>query len=152
MFGCPVVPLAMLALWLGGLTTPSGRRMTAKPEGQRAVQVRSKSVRGSRKVNHMSEAKSTSKAGRPSRSLDEEIAAAAAKLQLLRDRKKEEERRERDRNQKAIQALIKDEGLDAVSIDAWKLAMPKVRKLLLQNAPPEPEAPTQASTEAAVSK
>lgn len=93
----------------------------------------------------MSEAKTSSKAGRPSRSLDEEIAAAAAKLQALRDRKKEEERRERERNQKAIMALIKDEGLDVVSADAWKAVVPKLRKLLLTKDQQETQAPAQAT-------
>jgi len=93
----------------------------------------------------MSEAKSGGKAGRPSRSLDEEIAAAAAKLQSLRDRKKEEERRERERNQKAILALIKDEGLDSVSVEGWKTAVPKLRKLLLGEDKQAPKAPAQAA-------
>ena len=87
----------------------------------------------------MSDAKTSGKAGRPSRSLDEEIAVAAAKLQALRDKKKEEERRDRERNQKAILALIKDEGLDAVSADDWKAALPKLRKLLVHQAKPEPQ-------------
>lgn len=91
----------------------------------------------------MTEAKTSGKAGRPSRSLDEEIAATAAKLQALRDKKKEEERRERERNQKAILALIKDEGLDAVSAEAWKAAVPKLRKLLVHDVQPDRQAPAQ---------
>lgn len=93
----------------------------------------------------MSDAKISGKAGRPSRSLDEEIAVVAAKLQALRDRKKEEERRERERNQKAILTLIKDESLDAVSVEAWKAALPKLRKLLVQGQQPEPQAQPKAS-------
>ena len=87
----------------------------------------------------MSDEKTSGKVGKPSRSLDEEIAVAAAKLQALRDKKKEEERRDRERNQKAILALIKDEGLDAVSADDWKAALPKLRKLLVHQPKPEPQ-------------
>ena len=88
----------------------------------------------------MTGAKSSGKAGRPSRSLDEEIAAASAKLQALRDRRKEEERRERERNQKAILALLRDEGLDSASVEAWKAAVPKLRELLVQDVQSEPQA------------
>lgn len=119
--------------------------MAAKPRVHQTRRAKGKSTKGTRKEHRMSEAKSSGKAGRPSRSLDEEIAAAAAKLQALRDRKKEEERRERERNQKAILALIKDEGLDAVSADDWKAAVPKLRKLLLAEEKQEPQAPAQAA-------
>ena len=82
----------------------------------------------------MDDAKTTGKVGRPvgrpSRSLDEEISVAEAKLKALRDRRREEERKERERNLKAVLALIKDEGLDGVSVDLWKLAVPKLRGLL----------------------
>ena len=100
-------------------------------------------ITGTRKEIRMTEAKTSGKAGRPSRSLDEEIAAVAARLQALRDKKKEEERRERERNQKAILALIKDEGLDAVSAEAWKAAVPKLRKLLVHDVQPDRQASAQ---------
>ena len=80
----------------------------------------------------MGNVKNTARIGRPSRSLDEEIAVLALKLQALRDRKKGEERRDRERNLKVIVALIKDEGLDAVSAEAWKAAMPELHRLLVQ--------------------
>ena len=117
--------------------------MAAEPRVHQTRKAKGKSTTGTRKELRMTEAKTSGKAGRPSRSLDEEIAAAAAKLQALRDKKRDEERRERERNQKAILALIKDEGLDAVSVDAWKAALPKLRKLLVQDVQPEPHAPAQ---------
>lgn len=78
----------------------------------------------------MSEAKSSVKVGRPSRTLAEEIEAAERRLQSLRERQREEQRRDLERNQKAILALIRTEGLDGVPADRWKAAVPKLRKLL----------------------
>lgn len=78
----------------------------------------------------MSEPKVQSKAGRPSRTLDEEIVAAEERLRQLRERRKVEEARERDRNQKAILGLIKAEGLDLIPAEQWKAAVPKLRTLL----------------------
>ena len=84
----------------------------------------------------MSEEKSTSKVGRPARTLDEEIAAAEERLRQLRERKKDDERRERERNQKAILGLIRSEALDLVPVDAWKQALPKLRAALKLGAQP----------------
>jgi hypothetical protein len=78
----------------------------------------------------MSEVKVGSKAGRPSRTRDEEIAATEAKLRRLREEKKEDERKERERNQRAILAQIKEEGLDEIGVERWKEIMPKLRDLL----------------------
>jgi len=77
----------------------------------------------------MANEKSTGKAGRPARTLDEEIAAAEAKLKALREKKKEDERRERERNLKAILTMIKDEELDLISADKWKANLPKMKEL-----------------------
>lgn len=96
--------------------------MAAEPQVQQTRKAKGICITGTRKEIRMTGAKTSGKAGRPSRSLDEEIAAAAAKLQALRDKKKEEECRERERNQKAILALIKDEGLDAMSAEAAQAA------------------------------
>lgn len=92
----------------------------------------------------MSDKKTGGKAGRPSRTLDEEIAAAAEKLEALRLRKREQERAERERNQKAIAALIRAEGLDDVAADVWKTAMPKIREALKSADKPAPKATAQA--------
>lgn len=81
----------------------------------------------------MNEGKTAGKAGRPSRTRDEEIAATEAKLKRLREEKKEDERRDRERNQKAILAQIKEEGLDEVDAARWKEVMPKLRDLLKGN-------------------
>lgn len=75
--------------------------------------------------------KTSAKPGRPSRTLDEEIAAAAERLAALRNRKRDSERAERERNQKAIIALIKAEGLDEIHSDAWREAAPKLREVLV---------------------
>lgn len=92
----------------------------------------------------MSEAKTAAKPGRPSRSIDEEIAAAQERLEALRARKREQERQEREKNQKAIAALIRAEGLDDVSSDVWKAALPQIRKALESNTtaatPVQPQA------------
>lgn len=117
--------------------------MAAEPRVKQTRKAKGICITGTRKEIRMTEAKTSGKAGRPSRSLDEEIAAAAARLQALRDKKKEEERRERERNQKAILALIKDEGLDAVSAEAWKAAVPKLRKLLVHDVQLDRQAPAQ---------
>lgn len=92
----------------------------------------------------MSDKKPAGKAGRPSRTLDEEIAAAAEKLETLRLRKRELDRAARERNQKAIVALIRAEGLDEVAADVWKAAMPRLRDALKSADKPAPKATAQA--------
>jgi hypothetical protein len=94
----------------------------------------------------MTEQKSTAKAGRPSRSLDEEIAATEARLKALRDKKREDEKREREKNHKAILAIIKEEGLDGVSVAKWQKALPGIKKLLAAEVAPTKDTP--ASSEA----
>lgn len=64
------------------------------------------------------------------KSLDEEIAAAQQKLNLLVAKKREEERKALERNQKAITALLRTEKLDTVPIEQWTSALPTLRKLL----------------------
>lgn len=90
------------------------------------------------------------KAGRPSRSLDEEIAATELKLKQLRDKKRDDERKERERNQRAILALLKESALDEVDATKWKSALPEIQKLLaleksngreLKTPPPAKPAP-----------
>lgn len=90
----------------------------------------------------MSEAKSTSGAGRKVRSLDEEIVAQREKLRKLEERQKEQQRKERERNVKAVLELIRAEKLDAVSADQWKAAMPAI-KTALRVSPAESVKPTQ---------
>jgi len=79
----------------------------------------------------MAEQKAAAKVGRPSRSVDEEIQAVEQKLAALKQRKREIERVERERNQKAILALLRAEGLDDVPADKWQSSLPKLRELLL---------------------
>lgn len=94
----------------------------------------------------MTEQKSIAKAGRPSRSLDEEIAATEARLKTLRDKKREDERREREKNHKAILAIIKEEGLDDVSAAKWKKALPGIKKLLAPESAPIKDTPAPLET------
>lgn len=74
--------------------------------------------------------KSEGKAGRPSRTLDEEIAATEARLKQLREKKREDERKERERNQRAIMALLRENALDEYSASKWKEALPEIATLL----------------------
>lgn len=79
----------------------------------------------------MSEPKGRGKAAKPSRTLDDEIAEAEARLKALRVKQQQEkEQRDRDVNQKDILALIRDEGLDAVPLAQWKAVLPQLRHLL----------------------
>ena len=87
----------------------------------------------------MSGEKTGSKAGRPSRTLEEEIAAAEQRLQQLKAKKRDDERRKLEQNQKAIMALVKSAGLDAIEAEIWEKALPKIKDLL--------EAPKQAKVD-----
>lgn len=93
----------------------------------------------------MSEPKAGQKPGRPSRSIEEEIAATEERLQALRARKREQERLEREKNQKAILALIRAENLDDVPSDVWKAALAQIKSALQAQStaetPVQPQAP-----------
>jgi hypothetical protein len=78
----------------------------------------------------MSEQKKSAKAGRPSRTLEEEITATEQRLQQLRTKKRDEEKRELEKNQKAIIALVRSAGLDSVPAEKWQAALPKLTELL----------------------
>ena len=78
----------------------------------------------------MSEKKNNTKVGRPSRSLEEEIAATEQRLLQLRTRKRDEDKRELEKNQKAILALIKSAGLDSIPAEKWQAVLPKLTELL----------------------
>jgi hypothetical protein len=100
----------------------------------------------------LNEPKTRGRPAKPSRTLDDEIAEAEARLQALRGKQQEEkERRERDANRGKILALIEAEGLDAAAPEQWQAVLPKLRQLLKIEAPvqaskdPEP-APTQETT------
>lgn len=97
----------------------------------------------------MPETKTANKGGRPSRSLEDEIALAEERLNALRERKRQQERAERERNQKAIVALIRSEGLDDVSVEVWRAALPKLREALKAagKAEPKPAASAPATPE-----
>ncbi|WP_049117250.1 hypothetical protein [Burkholderia cepacia] len=67
---------------------------------------------------------------RPAASIDERIAEAERQLASLRELKKVEEKQSLDRNRKAILDLFKSEGVDSISVELWKGAMPKLKALL----------------------
>jgi hypothetical protein len=103
----------------------------------------------------VSEAKAGDKGGRPAKSLVDEIAAAEARLKALRDRQKETDRRYRERNQRAILALIRDETLDLIPIARWRAVMPALRDLLeakpaAKRKPAQPAMAAQAQGEVEV--
>lgn len=87
----------------------------------------------------MSGEKSNTKAGRPSRTTDEEIAAMEQRLAQLKAKKREDEKRKREQNQKAIMAVVKSAGLDAIDANVWEKALPKIKDLL--EAPKPAKAP-----------
>lgn len=72
--------------------------------------------------------KSAAKVGRPSRSVDEEIAAMEERLRALKAKKRDDERREAERNEKAIIATIKAAGLLSLPHAVWEAKLPKVLK------------------------
>ena len=92
----------------------------------------------------MSGEKSGGKAGRPSRTLDEEIAAAESRVAQLKAKKREDERRKLEQNQKAIMALVKSAGLDAIEADVWEKALPKLKELLETPKPARTAKPVEA--------
>jgi hypothetical protein len=72
----------------------------------------------------------TVKAGRPSRSLDEEIEATRARLKALEEKRKVEQRLSYERNVKGILALLKHSELDTVPQETWKDKLDQLTKLL----------------------
>lgn len=91
----------------------------------------------------MSETKSSAKQVRKTKSLDQQLEEAQAKLRKLMEAKKQEDARLRERNQRAIAALIKEERLDTVPVENWREVMPKLRSLLKVQAE-QPQADTAA--------
>jgi hypothetical protein len=77
----------------------------------------------------MSEAK-TNKIGRKAKTIEEEIEAQQEKLRKLQEKKRKQEQRERERNEKAVLALIKREGLNTIPVEIWEKALPQMKKLI----------------------
>ena len=92
----------------------------------------------------MSGEKSGGKAGRPSRTLEEEIAAAESRLAQLKAKKREDEKRKMEQNQKAIMALLRSAGLDAIEAEVWQKALPKLKDLLEAPKPSKAAKPAEA--------
>ncbi|HET7864154.1 MAG TPA: hypothetical protein VFL86_07065 [Burkholderiaceae bacterium] len=84
----------------------------------------------------MNEPKTRGRPAKPARTLDDEIAETEARLQALREKQLEEKaRREREANSVQILALLRDEGLDAATLDQWRAVLPGLRELLKIEAP-----------------
>jgi len=95
----------------------------------------------------MSETKATDKPARKTKSLDQQIEDLRAKLRKAEEAKKAEDAKARERNQRAIVALIRDERLDTVSVDEWRAVMPKLRTLLKVQAEQPPQAAPAATSD-----
>jgi len=94
----------------------------------------------------MSETKTSAKPVRKTKSLDQQLEDARAKLRKLEDAKKQEDTKARERNQRAIVALIKDERLDSVPVENWREVIPKLRSLLKVQAEQQPQAAPPATS------
>ncbi|WGS45764.1 hypothetical protein LFL97_23950 [Burkholderia sp. JSH-S8] len=70
------------------------------------------------------------KPSRKPRSLDDEIAKAAAKLKRLQDEQREQIRKDRERNQKAVLELLRSEGLDEIPAARWKEKIDALKRAL----------------------
>lgn len=70
------------------------------------------------------------KAPRAPKSLDDEIARAAAKLKKLQDQKRAAERQALERNERAIFELLKADKLNEVPVEKWKAAIVTIRRTL----------------------
>ncbi|TCW78664.1 hypothetical protein C5O80_30590 [Burkholderia sp. SRS-46] len=78
------------------------------------------------------------KPARKSRSLDDEIAKATAKLKRLQDEQRGQIRKDRERNQKAVLELLRSEGLDEIPATRWKEKIDAIKRALGVK-PQEPE-------------
>ncbi|KWN68343.1 hypothetical protein WM24_09750 [Burkholderia ubonensis] len=67
---------------------------------------------------------------RKPRSLDEEIARAAARLKRLQDEQRVQIRKDRERNQKAVLELLRSEGLDEIPAARWKEKIDAIKRAL----------------------
>ncbi|KVM89657.1 hypothetical protein [Burkholderia stagnalis] len=67
---------------------------------------------------------------RKPRSLDDEIAKAAAKLKRLQDEQREQIRKDRERNHKAVLELLRSEGLDEIPAARWKEKIDAIKRAL----------------------
>jgi len=85
----------------------------------------------------MKEPKNGMKPEKKQKSFDDEIAAQREKLRILIEKKNEHDRKEKERNQKAVIALIQSERLDAVPMEQWQAQIESIKRLLLGEAKKE---------------
>lgn len=64
------------------------------------------------------------------KTLDQRIAEAADALAKLQDEKKRKDAQARADNEKAVRRLLTTEGLMALDVEAWRAALPAVKKAL----------------------
>ena len=67
---------------------------------------------------------------RKPRSIEDEIAKAAAKLKRLQDEQREKIRKDRERNQKEVLELLRSEGLDEIPAEQWRERLEAVKAAL----------------------
>jgi DNA anti-recombination protein RmuC len=72
---------------------------------------------------------------RKAMSEDEQIQKLEEKLKKLREEKRKREEATREKNAKAIMALLKAERLDTVSAEKWQSALEQVKAVLGYEAP-----------------
>lgn len=80
------------------------------------------------KAQDSAEAASAKAAGR--KSLEQRIADAAEALAKLQEEKKRKDAAARAENEKAVRRLLVAEGLMVLDVEAWRTALPAVKKAL----------------------
>lgn len=64
------------------------------------------------------------------KTLEQRIADAEADLKRLLEEKRKRDQAAREANAKAVQRLLSGEGLLAMDVEAWRRALPAIRKAL----------------------
>lgn len=64
------------------------------------------------------------------KTLEQRIAEAEADLKRLQEEKRKRDLAAREANAKAVQRLLSAEGLLAMDVEAWRRALPAIRKAL----------------------
>ncbi|WLE64159.1 hypothetical protein GIY62_35460 (plasmid) [Burkholderia plantarii] len=87
------------------------------------------------------------KAPRAPKTLDDEIAKAAARLKRLQDQKRKNDRQALERNERAIADLLKANKLNEVQVAKWKAAVPAICRALGVATPSAPTTPEPSTTD-----
>lgn len=68
--------------------------------------------------------------GRPVKSASQQLAALQQQVKVLEAKVKEENRQARQKNAAAVRSLLAKEGLDVISPDKWRSALPQIKAML----------------------